>query len=287
MKITLLIILAILAAVIVLTVLVAAFNTYRFNRKVAGEIDAIFASQPQGDGEILTDAEIESLPPPVQKHLRYSGAVGRPKMTSARVQQTGRIRTAPEQPWMEFTAEEYYTTDPPQFLWHAKANLFGIPLPIRDRLYQGEGEILGKVAATIPVAVGSGPEMTQGSMLRYLNEVMFFPSAFVSGFITWEAIDETSARSILRHDGLQVSAVWYFDDEGRIVNMVAERYYSHPDGSYSMETWETPITDYAEFDGIRIPSTGVGTWKLYSGDFTYVEIEIQEIEYNDPQRFGK
>jgi hypothetical protein len=69
--------------------------------------------------------------------------------------------------------------------------------------------------------------------------------------------------------------------------MVGERYYSHPDGSYSMETWETPITDYAEFDGIRIPSAGVGIWKLDSGDFTYVEIEIQEIEYNNPQRFEK
>ena len=287
MKTALLIILAILAAAIILSILVAAFNIYSFKRKLTGEIDAIFDGQPQGGGEILTDADIEHLPPAVQKHLRYSGAVGKPNITNARVQQTGRIRTTAEQPWMEFTAEQYYTTDPPQFLWYAKANLFGIPLLIRDRLYQGEGEILGKVAATIPVAVGSGPEMTQGSMLRYLNEVMFFPSAFVSEFITWEAIDETSARSTLNHDGQQVSAVWTFDNEGRIVNMVADRYYSLPDGSYSMETWETPITDYAEFDSIRIPSIGVGTWKLDSGDFTYVEIEIQGIEYNNPQRSGK
>lgn len=56
-------------------------------------------------------------------------------MTSARVLQTGRNRTATEQPWMEFTAEQYYTTNPPQFLWHAKASLFGIPLFIRDRLF--------------------------------------------------------------------------------------------------------------------------------------------------------
>ena len=47
------------------------------------------------------------------------------------------------------------------------------------------------------------------------------------------------------------------------------------------------ITDYVEFDGIRIPSPGVGTWKLDSGDFTHVESEIQEIEYNNPHRFGK
>ena len=284
MKIALFIILGVLVAVI-LIILVAAFNTYRFNRKVEAEIDGILADQPRGDGEILTAVDIEHLPPVVQKHLRYSGAVGRPKMSSARVQQTGRIRTAAEQPWMEFTADEYYTTDPPHFLWQAKATFFGIPLTIRDRLIEGEGEILGKVAATIPVAVGSGPELTQGAMLRYLNEVMFFPSAFASESITWEAVDETSARSTFSDNGQQVSAMWYFDDDGRIVNMVGERYYSQPDGTYSMETWETPITDYAEFDGIRIPSAGVGIWKLDAGDFTYVEINIQEIEYNNPQRF--
>ena len=54
-----------------------------------------------------------------------------------------------------------------------------------------------------------------------------------------------------------------------------------------METWVTPISKYAEFDDMRIPSAGAGNWKLDSGDFTFAEIEIQEIEYNDPSRFGK
>ena len=107
-------------------------------------------------------------------------------------------------------------------MWHAKASLFGIPLYIRDRLFKGEGEIPGKVAATIPAAVGSGLEMRQGSMLRYPNEVMVFPSAFVSEFITLEEIDNTSARSTLSCYGKQVSVVWYFDDKGRIINMVSE-----------------------------------------------------------------
>jgi hypothetical protein len=83
MKITLFIILAILAVIIILTAIVAAYNTYRFNCIVVGEIDAIFAGQSQGGREILTDADIEHLPPVVQKHLHYSNAVGRPKMTSA------------------------------------------------------------------------------------------------------------------------------------------------------------------------------------------------------------
>jgi len=57
-------------------------------------------------------------------------------MTRARVQQTGRIRTATGQLWIEFTAEQYYTTNPPQFLLYAKASLDSIPLFIRNRLYQ-------------------------------------------------------------------------------------------------------------------------------------------------------
>jgi Family of unknown function (DUF6544) len=46
--------------------------------------------------------------------------------------------------------------------------------------------------------------------------------------------------------------------------MVAERYN---DSLGRLETWSTPISEYGEFEGVRIPIAGVAVWKLRDGDF--------------------
>jgi hypothetical protein len=53
-------------------------------------------------------------------------------------------------------------------------------------------------------------------MLRFLGEIVWFPSAALSPILTWEAIDGTSARATMRHGGLVESAVFAFSDEGRV-----------------------------------------------------------------------
>lgn len=43
---------------------------------------------------------------------------------------------------------------------------------------------------------------------------------------------------------------------------------------YSLEKWATPI--------IKILGKGRGVRRLKSGDFTYIELEVTDIEYNNP-----
>jgi len=66
-----------------------------------------------------------------------------------------------------------------------------------------------------------------------------------------------------------------------MTNFVAERYMT-VDDKFSLETWSTPIEEYREVHGIRIPTKGEGVWKLSSGDFSYIRLEIIDIEYNNP-----
>jgi len=39
----------------------------------------------------------------------------------------------------------------------------------------------------------TGSEIDQGAMMRYLNEMTWFPAAFLGENISWRAIDDTSA----------------------------------------------------------------------------------------------
>lgn len=115
--------------------------------------------------------------------------------------------------------------------------------------------------------------------MRYLNEMMWFPTAFLGENISWKAIDDDSAQVTLTIEDKRVSAIIYFDKEGRLVNFRSERYMSNG-SSFSLETWETPITGYDRINDFNLPSKGSAIWKLENGDYKYIEISVTEIKYN-------
>jgi hypothetical protein len=78
------------------------------------------------------------------------------------------------------------------------------------------------------------------------------------------------------------SATFVFDAEGKPVDMIAER---QDLARGRLEMWSTPMLAYDEFQGVRIPSEGVGVWKYESGDFPYIELRITELEYNLPAAY--
>jgi hypothetical protein len=41
------------------------------------------------------------------------------------------------------------------------------------------------------------------------------------------------------------------------------------------------ISDYATFEGITAPAKMISTWKLDSGDWTWLKLEVTEIRYNE------
>ncbi|MBS3792523.1 hypothetical protein KGY77_07780 [Candidatus Bipolaricaulota bacterium] len=272
-----------LIAVIVLGTTLVFVDKRLFDRKVEKEVRELFEATVTGEPEAITEEDLSGLPEPVQRHLRYTGVVGRKKVNSVRLRQEGRFRQGEEGSWMDFKAEQYYTTEQPGFIW--KTDMSFLPLVSvlgRDKYYNGEGNMLIKLPPFIKIADARGDDIDQGTLVRYLNEIMWFPTAYLRDYITWEPIDSTSARATLTDHRTTVSAVLYFDEAGRLVDFVADRYYSGGDET-TLETWTTPINEYGEMEGLRIPIKGEGVWKLGSGDFTYIELEVTELEYGVPE----
>ncbi|WP_243450400.1 DUF6544 family protein [Desulfosporosinus sp. Sb-LF] len=253
-----------------------------FTKKVESEVEALFANHKQQEKGLVSKAELVGLPSPVQKWLEYSQLVGKERISTVRLKQVGSLRMKIEQPWMAEEAEQYFTTVEPGFIWKAKIKparvLF---IAGRDRYSNGQGNMLIRLLSLITVANGSGPEIDQGTMLRYLAETVWFPSAALSDYITWEAINETSARASMSYGGVTASGVFTFNEKGEAVNFTAKRYMDN-NGKYSLETWSVSMRDYKVFEGIKIPTKGELTWKLQSGDFTWFNWEITDIEYNKP-----
>jgi uncharacterized protein DUF6544 len=233
---------------------------------------------------VVTADRLEHLPEPVQRYMTFTGGVGKPWINTAHVHYVGKFRMAADKPWMPMTAEQWYTTNPPGFLWNARFKIAGLPLMHGHDMYKaGHGHMYGKLAGVFTIFDSRGDELDQASMLRYLNEMTWFPTAFLGQNVMWKAVDERSADVTLHDCGKSVSARMYFDDVGRLTNFVAQRYSEH-NGAYTLDTWSTPMSDYGVRAGLNLPVRGQAVWNLPSGDFPYIDVEVKEIAYNEPAK---
>jgi len=186
---------------------------------------------------------------------------------------------------MPYSALQYFTVDPPGFVWQVRvkaAPLFWISG--RDMYHDGKGSMKMKLLSFIRVVDALGPKLDQGAMLRYLSEVIWFPTAYLSDYITWEAVDANSAKATMSYGGVTASALISYDEEGRFVKFAADRYMG-AGGDATLEQWIAEGEEYTEIGGMMIPVTGKATWSLADGDFTYIELRITDIEYNNPAKY--
>lgn len=228
---------------------------------------------------VIREEDLLKLPAVVQKYMHRSRVIGKPWVHTVRLQQTGRIRMGPGKPWMDLAAEQHYFTDPPGFIWNARVKKGPLlSFSGRDILFEGEGNMLIK-AGCFEVVNEKGEKIDQGSMMRYLSEMIWFPSALLAPDIKWAAIDENSAAVTFIYRNKSISGRFIFSDEGDVIDFHSLRYKDN--GKDSLLTpWHTPATGYGERGGYHIPVKGSAVWTLADGDFTYIDVEITDIEYN-------
>ncbi|WP_369017274.1 hypothetical protein QBE54_05870 [Thermatribacter velox] len=279
------IILAITGIALISLFVLSLVGSFFFKRGVVSEVQGLFGQKRTEKTEIVTEKDLEGLPEPVQRWLRQTNIVGRKKIFAVRLKQRGLIRTTEEQPWMSARAEQYFTVDNPGFLWkvRVKVNPF-LFLVGRDKYFKGKGNMLIKLLAFINVVNAQGREIDQGTMLRYLGEIVWFPSAALNDYVEWQAIDDRSARAIMTYGGITAQAVFSFNENGDVVGFSCKRYMTR-NGRYSLEDYSAKLEAHKEFEGIRVPTKGEVSWKLESGDFTYYKLEITDLEYNQPVAF--
>ncbi|MFO8068416.1 MAG: DUF6544 family protein [Alkalibacterium sp.] len=270
--------LVVLVGVIVASSIVA--NTL-FKRNVRAEVEQLF-DKVDNKSEVVSEEDLTALPASVQRWLQYSGIVGREKIVSGRLKQEAEMRMEADGQWMTVEAEQYFTSEEPGFIWSATINAAPfVHIAGRDKYLNGKGSMLIKPMSLFTIADSKGEEIDQGTLLRYLAETVWFPSAVLNDYIRWKEIDEDNAKATMTYGGISTSGVFTFNQMGEVTNFEAER-YGEFDGEFSLETWSISVSDYKTFEGIKVPTKGKITWKLDDGDFNWFNFEVREIEYNNP-----
>jgi hypothetical protein len=247
-----------------------------FARAVRDDVKALDADAAPAEARLVGEEMLVGLPEPVQRYLRFTGVVGKPFAHKVHLRQRGTMQLARGLPWVPLEAEQWYTVRPPGFVWNC--TLFVGFLPIvraRDSYLAGEGHMVIKAGSTVTAADARGEELDQGEMMRFLNEMMWFPSAFLEDNVSFDAVDSTSARVTLSDHGRRVTATMAFDADGRLTEFVGQRYAGR-----ELATWSVPVVAYGELAGLRLPTRCKAVWKLARGDQEYVEVTVTELHHD-------
>jgi hypothetical protein len=281
------IILVTLSIIIILLILIMGISfiaNIQFNKNIEKEVEALF-STVDNKNVVINKADLKELPSPVQKWLQYSQVIGKERIVAVRTRQDVTMRLKESQPWMDAKVEQYFRTGEPGFIWAVNIKMAPLVHIVgMDKYINGRGNMLIKAMSLITVANGSGKEINQGTLLRYLAETMWFPSAALNDYIKWEEIDSNSAKATMTYKGTTATGVFTFSDKGEPQSFVAQRYGDF-DGEYRMETWACVMNEYKEFNGLNVPSKGELIWRLKSGDFHWYNFEVKELEFNNPERY--
>ena len=265
---------------LILLVSIPALGSFYFQKKTEKEVKELIRGVEQYTN-IVNPEDVKGLPGVVQQWMENSGVIGKPEAYFVRLKQKGRMKTKPGTDWIPFEAKQYFRVKKPGFLWTTRAGS-GFPVYFDgcDKLQNGKGAMLIKLFSLFPVVNEYGNDkIDSGAMQRFLAEICWFPSAALNKNISWEELDGNAARASLDIYGEKVSGVFTFSQDGDLLSFQTQRFYGGGADS-EKETWHIEILEHKNFSGLKIPNKCRITWKLDEGDFTWLELEIVEIDYN-------
>jgi hypothetical protein len=252
--------------------------SHAFSRIVKSE----FAVRTESAEEILEERDIAHLPAPVRKYVIYSGAIGKSKPQNVRIAFKADMFSKPGAKPMKASSEQYNFYGDFARLFLMKASKLFIPFHALHIYRNKEATFKVRVANLYNVVDVKGEELSTAETVTILNDMcLFVPGNLYDKRLSWKEIDSLSSRVTIENGRYKVSAILYFNDKGELINFESDdRYALLDDGTMRRARWSTPVSDYKEVDGRRIPTYGATIWNYPEGSFTYGTFRLQNIAFN-------
>ena len=254
-----------------------------FERDVAREWPLMRSALTQA----IVDADLISLPDPVQRYLRRAGVIGQPPVTDFRASWTGRMRSGPDNAWMTFTAEQVDLVDTPRRFFMMNAKMKGLPVDILHAFDTDGATMRVRLLSMRTIVDAKGAALTQAETVTLFNDLCCLaPGALLSPNVTWTSIDDHSATAHFSLGVNTITAELRFDDLGDLVDFVADgRGGLSADGrTITPIRWSTPLRDYAQIGPARVATKAEVIWHPASGAWAYGEFELVSLAYNVANR---
>ncbi|ALL06275.1 hypothetical protein AQ505_12685 [Pedobacter sp. PACM 27299] len=227
--------------------------------------------------------DFNNLPELLQKFIHLCGYTGFEKIECAHIKWNDTmLKLSPKAKWSPMRCYQVKFLSQPVRLVYMKISIFGLlPLEALDLYKDAHGSMSIKLMKIIPISNATGKEIDASELVTILAETIFIPHYALQKYITWEVIDASSIKGTINYNGISVSGIFHFNQNGECTRFVTQdRYFTKKNNKYQKTFWTATANDYKLKDGIRFPTQFNATWHTDNGDYEYFKGSIKSIEFN-------
>ena len=218
--------------------------------------------------------ELQALPGPAQRYMRFMNVVGRPRAWSFRSGFSGRFRPGVDKSWGDCEAWQYNRRAPIARYFRIRMKYLG-PLPVvaRDTYDEGEGRLEVRLLDFVTVADATGEPFDIGELVTWLNDaVLMAPSMLLGPEVSFEPVDDNAFDLALTDAGHVVRARVFVDGRGAPVDFsTTDRFYAPGHQEPVRTRWTTPVDGWILRGEQPTVSRAQAVWHFPDGPFPYAD----------------
>ena len=268
-----------IANVIILIASIIGFGTWSYYKKYQTDVKTALHQKEYFQNSLLTEVDIQTLPEPVKKYLRYTGSIGKPKVNNFKVEYTGKIRKDEQSEWMPFTCEQYNFMETPTRLFFMKAAMKGMPIGGYHYFKNGMAFMDIRLFSLFKLQYQDGAEMNLSETVTFFNDMcVVAPPTLIDKRIKWLEVGSNKVKASFTNNNITVSAWLHFNDKGELINFVSDDRYAGDTGK--QYPWATPLKDYHEINGYKLMRNAETIYSYPDRDLVYGTFKLIRLKYN-------
>jgi hypothetical protein len=270
--------------IVICTMLLVCISTLALllvydRRADRAEWQRLAAIQPADPGRFDPEL-VADLPEPARRYFMFAIQPGTPLLPVAEIDMTGKfsLGTKDDPVYRPMEARQILCA-PEGFVWVMRTR-GGMPVSGSDSAFWTRFRIFG----LFPVGrLGGNPDHRRSAFGRYVAEaVIWSPAALLPGpGISWETVDDTTARVTVRHDALSQVVDVSLDHEGRPVVVSFQRWSdANPNHIHRLQPFGATLSDFREVEGYRL-AFHVEAGNMFGTDdyFPFFIADVTEIRF--------
>lgn len=216
-----------IANIVILAVTIVGYGTARFSGSYKNEVRTGLKQIAEIPESALSEADLLNLPEAVRNYIRYTGAVGKPKVNVFKIEFAGKIRKNEQSPWMPFTSEQFNFPESSKRLFFMKAVMKGLPVAGFHCFINGDAFMDIRLFSLFKVQYQTGKEMGIAETVTFFNDMCCMaPATLVDKRIKWLESDSSKVHAEFTNSGITISAWLHFNEKGELINFVSNDRYA-------------------------------------------------------------